>query len=115
MLFSQITKHFSVEKGKSKIWHEVQLKIDTGAKCNIMTLDLFRKVRDGEKIDSSKSVQLVAYGGHMFSTLGSVNMKCYVNSTVYNLDFQIVDKPAASLLGLKDSLKMDLIKLHVGP
>ena len=39
-------------------------------------------------------------------------MKCYVNSTVYNLDFQIVDKPAASLLGLKDSLKMDLIKLH---
>ena len=75
--------------------HEVQLKIDTGAKCNVMTLDLFRKMRDGEKIDSSKSVQLVAHGGHMFSTLGSVNMKCYVNSTGYNLDFQIVDKPAA--------------------
>ena len=92
--------------------HEVQLKINTGAKRNLMTLDLFRKVRDGEKIDSSKSVQLVAYGGHMFLTLGSVNMKCYVNSTVYNLDFQIVDKPAASLLGLKDSLKKDLIKLH---
>ena len=41
-----------------------------------------------------------------------MNMKCYVNSTVYNLDFQIADKPAASPLGLKDSLKIDLIKLH---
>ena len=29
-----------------------------------------------------------------------------------NLNIQIVNKHAASLLGLKDSLKMDLIKLH---
>ena len=30
--------------------HEVQLRIDTVAKCNVMTLDLFKKLRDGEKL-----------------------------------------------------------------
>ena len=85
---------------------EVQLKIDTGARCNVMALDLFRKVKDGEQIDCSKSVQLVAYGGHTFSTLGTVNINCFVNSIMYSLEFQIVDKPVASLLGLRDSLRM---------
>ncbi len=31
---------------------------------------------------------------------------------MYSLKFQIVDKPVASLLGLRDSLKMQLISLN---
>ena len=39
-------------------------------------------------------------------------MNCHVNLTMHKLEFQIVDKPVVSLLGLEDSLKMNLIKLN---
>ena len=92
--------------------HEAELKIDTGAKCNVMTLNLFKRVRCDENIDKSKSVKLVAYGGNTFFTLGTVELNCQINSIQYKLEFHIVNKPVTSLLGLKDSLKMKLMKLN---
>ena len=35
----------------------VELKIDTGAKCNVITLDLFTKLRNGEEINQLNVVQ----------------------------------------------------------
>ncbi|XP_028415850.1 uncharacterized protein K02A2.6-like [Dendronephthya gigantea] len=92
--------------------HEMKLKVDTGARCNVMSLKLFKVLRDGERINKSKSVELVAFGGHTFSTLGTVCLNCRINSKVYSLEFQIVDRPVASLLGLSDLLKMKLIKFN---
>ena len=92
--------------------HEPELKIDTGAKCNVMTLNLFKRVRCEEKIDKSKSVKLIAYGGNTFSILGTVELNYQINSILYKLEFHIVIKPVTSLLGLKDSLKMKLLKLN---
>ena len=96
----------------SILLREAELKIDTGAKCNVMTLNLFKRVRCDENIDKSKSVKLVAYGGNTFFTLGTVELNCQINSIQYKLEFHIVDKPVTSLLGLKDSLKMKLMKLN---
>jgi hypothetical protein len=39
-----------------------------------MALSLFKRIKDGEIINKSKSVELVAYGGYPFSTLGTVEM-----------------------------------------
>ena len=77
-----------------------------------MALSLFKRVKDGEIINKSKSVELVAYGGYTFSTLGTVEMNCDINSAIYRIEFQIVDKSVASLIGLEDSLKTNLIKLN---
>ena len=45
------------------IWKSVELKVDTGAKCNIMAADLFAQVRQHEKLQSTQGTKLVAYGG----------------------------------------------------
>ena len=91
---------------------QVELKIDTGAKCNVITLDLFKRIRRGEEIIKSGSVQLVAYGGDTFTTMGTANFDCHLGSTDCILEFHVVDKPVSLLLGLVDSLSLNLIHLH---
>ena len=90
----------------------VEIKIDTGAKCNVITLDIFRRISHNEKIDKTKAVQLVAYGGDTLTTLGSVNLEVRLPSISRNLEFHIIDKPVTPLLGLMDSLSLNLIQLH---
>ena len=38
---------------------DVELKIDTAAKCNVITVDLFKKISGVEKVDQSIAVQLL--------------------------------------------------------
>lgn len=45
--------------------------MDTGARSNVLPLKLFKSVKDGEQINKSKSVKLVAFGGHTFSALSA--------------------------------------------
>lgn len=63
-------------------------------------------------MNQSKAVQLVAYGGDTLSTLGTTNFNCYLKSMKRNLEFHVVDRPVTPLLGLVDSLMMDLVQLH---
>ena len=49
-------------------------------------------VRCEEKIDKSISVNLIAYEDNDISTLGTVKLNYEINSTQYQLEFQIVDK-----------------------
>ena len=60
-----------------------------------MALSLFKRIKDSEIINKSKSVELVAYGGYTFSTLGTLEMNCHIQSTIHRLEFQIMDKPVA--------------------
>ena len=90
----------------------VELKIDTGAKCNVITLGLFAKLSNGKEINQLRAVQLVAYGGDTLSRLGTTNFDCHLKSTKCNLEFHVVDRPVTPLLGLADSLNMDLVQLH---
>ena len=91
---------------------EVEIKIDTGAKCNVITLDLFKRIRRNENIDQTKAVQLVAYGGDTLSTLGTAYFEVHMKSMSRNLEFHVVDKPVTPLLGLSDALSLNLIQLH---
>ena len=91
---------------------QVEIKIDTGAKCNVITLDLFKRISRNEEIDQTKAVQLVAYGGDTLTTLGTVKFEVHTKSISRRLEFHVVDKPVTSLLGLADSLSLNLIQLH---
>ena len=91
--------------------HEIRLKIDTGAKCNVLPLDLFKKVQKRETINKAKAVNLVAYGGERFSTLGTVDLQCKIGDTTRLLTFQVLDKQATPILGLNDALQLNLVKL----
>ena len=47
-------------------------KVDTGAKCNVNPLDVLKQVRNGEKMNSSGRVKLVAYGGTVINCAAKV-------------------------------------------
>ena len=91
---------------------QVELKIDTGAQCNVIILDLFKSLSGGEEIDQSTAVQLITYGGDTLSTLGTANFKCNLKSRSRNLEFHVVDRQVTPLLGLADSLNLNLIQLY---
>uniref|UniRef100_A0AAV2LFE8 Polyprotein n=1 Tax=Knipowitschia caucasica TaxID=637954 RepID=A0AAV2LFE8_KNICA len=89
----------------------VEMKVDTGGQCNVLSYDAFKHVESGEQIDRSIITNLVAYGGNMISTLGSVVLQCQLAGQQYTLQFHIVERNVQPLLGLPASLHMNLVKL----
>jgi hypothetical protein len=106
-------------KGKGEIYvtlkldgMAVKLKVDTGAKCNVMPLDTLRRVSPNKHINEEEKVELEAYGGHTFFSEGTTTFDCYRNNNTHKILFHIVDKPGQRiLLGLHDILKLDLLKM----
>ena len=92
-----------------------QIKVDTGAKCNIMaraTLSMIANKRGKViHVDSKKSVQLVAFGGSTLSSLGATTLPCKFGDKEYPLEFQVVDRPVQSLLGYKDAVRLGCVAL----
>ena len=90
----------------------VELKVDTGAKCNVMPADLFAQVRQHEKLQSSQGTKLVAYGGEEIHTAGIALLSCHSAGRTYTLQFYIVKRNVQPLLGLPDCLRLSLITLN---
>ena len=105
---TQIKEVYSIIKIND---HNVKLKVDTGARCNVMPLELFKQIRRSERIDNSCPVQLVSYSGDYIQTLGETVFKGSFAGKTHNLKFHIVDKAAKPLLGLQDSLGLQLIEI----
>ena len=91
--------------------HEIRLKVETGAKCNVLPLENFKKVQKRETIEKAKAVNLVAQGGERFSTLGTADLQCKIGDTTRVLTFQVLDRQATPILGLNDALQLNLVKL----
>ena len=89
----------------------MKLKVDTGARCNVMPFNLFKQVRRSEKIDNSRPVQSVSYGGDSIQTLGETVFKCCFAGKTHNLKFHVIEKTAKPLKGLVDSRSLQLIQL----
>ena len=89
------------------------LKIDTGARINVISLKDLQKIKKKYKIDTSKVIKIKAYGGDTFKTLGTVNITCHHNHSDYNITFHVVDRQVTSLLGLQDTIRLELIQLSV--
>ena len=91
----------------------VELRIDRLV-LNAMSLHWIYLESSAMEIDQLKAVQLVAYGGdtYMLSTLVTTNFDCHLKCTKRNLEFHVVDRQVAHLLGLADSLSMGLVQLH---
>ena len=92
---------------------KVELKVDTGAKCNVLNMELASHIASSSKqplkVDKMKKVKLIAYGGDSFYTKGTVSLRCQHGDSIYELTFHIVDKPVKSLLGLPDSMRLKLM------
>ena len=54
-----------------------KMKVDTGAKCNVMSQKTFKRVTNGEQLlKQNKATNLVAYGGTKIETTGVVTLSC---------------------------------------
>lgn len=81
------------------------VKIDTGAKCNVISRALLQHTDPTAHINLSKKANLVSYGGHIIQTLGAAD----VNFTCGLLQFQVVDRNVKPLLGLRDSVRLGYV------
>lgn len=89
---------------------QLNLKVDTGAKCNVMSLHTYKLFRNAEELYMpTKKINLVAFGGSMIRPIGTVTLSCRLNGQQYNLQFQVVKKNVHFILGLQDSLEMKLV------
>ena len=92
----------------------VSMKIDTGARINVMKLDVLESMqRNDIRIQYQNAVLIKAYGGETFSTLGTVEVECEHNAEFHKITFHIIprSRPGTTILGLNDCLKLGLVQL----
>ncbi|CAI5674590.1 unnamed protein product [Oreochromis niloticus] len=88
----------------------LKLKVDTGAKCNVISLDTYRNIGNNETLPKSqKQVNLAAFGGTKIKSTGTVTLKCKLAGQLYDLLFQVVKHNVQPIIGLKDSVRMKLV------
>lgn len=69
----------------------LNLKLDTGAECNVLPVKDFRKVAN-EKALLKSSCRLVTYSGHTMEPKGKAVLKCDYKGNECQLEFQVVDQ-----------------------
>lgn len=89
----------------------LEFKVDTGAKCNVLSREALAQIQHKERLDTSKKTKLVTYGGDEIPSAGSVLLSCQLAKQPYNLRFQVIERDVQPLLGLRDSLHMGLVTL----
>lgn len=78
------------------------MKVDTGAKCNVMPQETFKCVTTGEQpVKPNTATNLVAYGGSKIKTTAVVTLSCSLKEQQHLLLFYIVDIDVQPLLGFR--------------
>ena len=94
--------------------NKIEGKIDTGAKCNVMSTETFNRVKKGEQLDSTNKIKLIAFGGSTFTTEGTAVLSCVTSKhgEPYKLIFHVLSKKVHTLIGLKDAMNMKLVSIN---
>ena len=89
-----------------------EMKVDTGAKCNVMSLDTFKGLNNGKQlVQQRKAASLAAYGGTRIETSGIATLQCCLNEQNHLLPFFIVDRAVQPLLGFRACMEMEVVKI----
>ena len=86
---------------------QLRVKVDTGAKCNVLPRKMLHAVDHTVRVDPNEKVNLVAYGGETIKTDGTVTLQC----TQGQFKFHVVNRDVKPILGLQDSVALGLIQL----
>ena len=81
------------------------VKIDTCAKINCISKNNLKRVNKDAKINSAVKINLIAYGGQQIETVGTTTLK----TNKGDIMFHVVDREVKTILGLTDTLKLNLI------
>ena len=85
----------------------IKFKIDTGAQCNIMSLETYNSI-SSQPLKRS-GAKLVSFGGHKIKPKGKTQIVCEYKKRLTVVEFEVVEK-GQNILGLKSSVDMKLVK-----
>ena len=91
----------------------IRFQPDTGAQCNVLPLQVYRKASKDEKLEKVNRTQasLVAYGGSKIKVIGRVSIRVWRNERSCLLDCRLVDsEEIRSILDIKSCLAMNIIQ-----
>uniref|UniRef100_A0A669EUY2 Gypsy retrotransposon integrase-like protein 1 n=1 Tax=Oreochromis niloticus TaxID=8128 RepID=A0A669EUY2_ORENI len=88
----------------------VEMKVDTGAKCNVLPKKTVNIIRADKQMKAHpKSVKLVAFGGSKIQTLGVIKLQCFLHGQSHVLSFFVVNDDVQPILGLCACREMGLV------
>ena len=88
----------------------VNFKIDSGADCNVSSKSLFDRLPVDPKQARQCKAKLKVYDGRRITPSGKVSLTCEYKGKFTVIDFVLVEQDLPSILGLKSSLDLGLIK-----
>lgn len=105
-------------RNKHKEWYvevdcqgnKIDLKVDTGATCNVMPVSVFRRLTLSNVRAEKHNQALTAFGGHMLRVVGKVTLMLERRNVFSVHDFVLVDQGETTLLGLPSCIRMGLVE-----
>ena len=89
--------------------NEISMQIDTGARCNVISQNVLRQMKIKTALKKTDS-KLKSYSGHIIKQIGSIRLPCYFNSNIFEIEFQVIDQRAPTILGSETCQKVGLVK-----
>ena len=107
----------SVGKQENSYWYAdmlinnqvVNLKLNSGAQCNVLPYSLFKKV-GGKQTVNSNVRKLVTFTGEKIKMVGRAMLDCEYKDRFHVLEFQIVDHDVIPMLGLQTCQEHNMIQ-----
>ncbi|CAC5403290.1 unnamed protein product [Mytilus coruscus] len=87
----------------------VIFQLDTGAKCNVLSLHKLKTICSHPIITKQVS-PLRSYSGHIIDTVGVINLRCSYKCQYHAVKFHILDRNVQSVIGAKTCEAMKLLK-----
>ena len=89
----------------------MNVQLDTGAKCNIISHRVFKTLsRVSDKKMTKSRARLTSYSGHHIKTLGTTNVTCVCKNVEYNVQFFMTEMDSTAILGVEACQRLGLIE-----
>jgi hypothetical protein len=87
----------------------VKVKLDTGAKCNVIPKSIFNQIRSNDTLQKSNT-KIISYGGHKMDVCGHTTFLCEYKEKMCVLRFYVINSDECPILGLKACQELNLIQ-----
>ena len=88
---------------------DIPMQIDTGAKCNVISQSVLQKLKVKTALKKTQS-KLRSYSGHSIKPIGSVKLPCKFRNDIFDIEFQVIEQKAPTILGSETSQQVGLIQ-----
>lgn len=86
-----------------------KVQLDTGAMCNIISTSSLEKLKVKQPVTKA-TCRLRTYSGHVIHPTGKVQLECQYKGQNYQLEFQVIEQDASTLIGAQACKQMEIIK-----